>query len=755
MTIGHDAKERERLKALEELEILDTDPQPDFDAVVKLAQDLFHVPVSAVSLIDRDRQWFKAIAGLDVLETPRNVAFCDHTIRSTEPLIVGDATKDSRFCSNPLVTGAPSVRFYAGVPLALDRGVNLGSLCIIDNEPREVDDDTIRRLHLLGEITVSLLKQHEMSLEVARLYETSKKQTELIAEQSAALTNQKRILDDASRIAKIGAWERNLQTGALVWSDEMFALHEMDRSDDTDLGEVMKLYPEPDRSRLTSIMEKAIREKESFCFEGRMHTVKGNLRWVRLVSQVESRNGSDVRRFGFKQDITEEKTMADCIHRLAEIDDLTGVYNRRVLHERLTAYGLAPNQTGLSLLILDLDGFKEVNDTYGHAAGDACLMQVARRLTVLGGQDTVVARLGGDEFGVIRLGDTGPDTIADFAGRLNASISRPIKWRGHAFQLSSSVGISTRMQGQTFEPNDLMREADLALYEAKNAGRSCFRSFDVSMALAVSEKAEVLKYVGKALLHEQLELYYQPKVRLSDRAHGGFEALLRINRGDGKVLTPAKFAAALEDPLLSKRIGDFVISAALDQAERWLRSHTPFHSIAINLSASQFRDAGFADDFLAEIHRRGLSPSMIQVEVTEGIFLSLSSDNVLLACRTLKNGGVKLAFDDFGTGFASLTHLRDFPVDIIKIDRSFISELASVGNATAIVNAMVSLGINLSMEVIAEGVETTAQADFLRGIGCSMAQGYLFARPMPAREATAFLKTGGARLENGDRSTAA
>jgi EAL domain-containing protein (putative c-di-GMP-specific phosphodiesterase class I) len=221
----------------------------------------------------------------------------------------------------------------------------------------------------------------------------------------------------------------------------------------------------------------------------------------------------------------------------------------------------------------------------------------------------------------------------------------------------------------------------------------------------------------------------------------GFEALLRWHKSGAGVLAPGSFMAALEDRRLSIAIGEFVIASALDQAECWRRTAVPFGSIALNLSASQFGDPALAERLLCAISAKKLHPSTIEVEVTEGVFLSTVTHNVLNACRLLKQGGVRIAFDDFGTGFASLTHLRDFPVDIIKIDKSFISHLGQGQNTTVIVNAIVGLAHNLSMSIVAEGVETHAQAEFLKAIGCDMAQGYLFGRPEPAAVAAAKCRT--------------
>jgi EAL domain-containing protein (putative c-di-GMP-specific phosphodiesterase class I) len=244
-----------------------------------------------------------------------------------------------------------------------------------------------------------------------------------------------------------------------------------------------------------------------------------------------------------------------------------------------------------------------------------------------------------------------------------------------------------------------------------------------------------------ALAAGELELYYQPKTALGDRLHKGFEALLRWRKPDGRVLTPESFMAVFEDPSMSRDIGNYVIASAIDQARRWMTARVPFASVAVNLSASQFRDPRLGDQLLHAIAANDLSPAMIEVEVTEGVFLSTATNTVLNVCKVLKQAGVRIAFDDFGTGFASLTHLRDFPVDTIKIDRSFIDQLGQGRNTTVIVNAMVGLAHNLSMSIVAEGVETQTQAEFLRAISCDEAQGYLFGRPVPAELATQHLES--------------
>jgi diguanylate cyclase (GGDEF)-like protein len=412
---------------------------------------------------------------------------------------------------------------------------------------------------------------------------------------------------------------------------------------------------------------------------------------------------------------------------------LTGLHSRIALREKLANSSIAANPLGdsVALILLDLDGFRKINDAHGQNAGDFCLRQVGHRIVATLGTDIFVARMDEDEFAVLVEGPA-RRSLNDIVKRITDAIRLPVHFAGQTLQLTSSIGIALRCDGRCFNPDQLIRDTELALLEAKASGGNCHRAFRRILRETCNEKSETLRGMRRALSAGQIELYYQPKIRLCDGVHLGFEALLRWNKPDGPVLSPGSFMVALEDPALSMEIGDFVIASAIDQARRWRIAHVPFSNIAINLSANQFRDSRLANRILSDISAAGLCPSAIEVEVTEGVFLSASADGILSACKTLKQGGVRIAFDDFGTGFASLTHLRDFPVDVIKIDRSFISELGQGETTTTIVNAIVGLAHNLSMTIVAEGVETQAQADFLRAIGCDAAQGYLFGYPLPA-----------------------
>lgn len=419
------------------------------------------------------------------------------------------------------------------------------------------------------------------------------------------------------------------------------------------------------------------------------------------------------------------------------VDRLTGLPGRLELREKLQDSARFAEALGQSsaLILVDIDDFRDVNNTHGHDAGDACLQQVARHLVSAAGEIGFLARMGEDEFAILLRGHT-HRSVCFVLERIKEAICKPLSYKRLTHRLTASIGVAIRCDGQRFNPDEFIRDASLALDEAKRAGKNCYRTFRPAFLANCHEKLAVLRDVRDALAAGEFELYYQPKIALGDRVHKGFEALLRWKKPNGRILTPESFAAALHDPSMSIDIGNHVIASAIDQARRWMKASVPFASVAVNLSASQFRDPRLGHRLLNAIAESDLNPAMIEVEVTEGVFLSTGTDAVLHACKILKQGGVRIAFDDFGTGFASLTHLRDFPVDTIKIDRSFIDQLGQGHNTTVIVNAMVGLAHNLSMSVVAEGVETQTQAEFLRTISCDTAQGYFFGRPAPADLAT-------------------
>jgi EAL domain-containing protein (putative c-di-GMP-specific phosphodiesterase class I) len=316
---------------------------------------------------------------------------------------------------------------------------------------------------------------------------------------------------------------------------------------------------------------------------------------------------------------------------------------------------------------------------------------------------------------------------------------KPVLWRGQSFQLSASIGLTTWRGDLPRVADDILAEADLALYAAKSAGKNTFCGFTPAMKQQAQHRGETIINIGKALQAGELEVFYQPKVVMKDARHVGFEALLRWRRQDGRISTPGQFEAALQDPELARKIGDFVVGEVIYQAAEWQNAGLPFGHIAVNFSASQFRNGTIVQTLIAQLEEHRLPVSAIEIEVTEGVFLNEEAELVLQILRELKERGIRIALDDFGTGFASLTHLRKFPVDTIKIDRTFVSRFLRHPEDHAIVQSILYLAAALQLEVVAEGIEREEQREMLAAFGCTIGQGFLFGRPMPAAAARVWM----------------
>lgn len=718
-----------RLQYVEQSGLLDSEYEIQFDALVAHACEIFGVPICLVTVLGRDRQWFKAARGLAARETPREIAFCNDVVATGVRQVVPDTREDLRFASNPRVVEEGGICFYAGVPLALEPGIHAGTLCILDTKPRRLSDTAIRTLDRLGLVAEALIKQFVQSRELLRLSGEIGAKNLLLAQQNAEMSVKQRLLEDAFRLANMGAWERDSKSGTYRWSETLYDLHEIDRDQVITDETLRTFYSDNEWARLSQTVEEAYRDNSPYEIELEYITAKGGRRHARISSAVDCReDGVPVRRFGLKQDITAEKEAREALRRLAETDRLTGAANRATLLAEMESF--RSKSLPICLMMLDLDGFKDVNDTSGHDAGDACLCEIARRLQAIS-VEASIARVGGDEFAVLlqATDHLHMDALADWILR---EVSRPFIWDQQGFQLGVSIGITHSLGRATVDAALLMTEADLALYAAKTRGKNRREFFTENLRAEAARKVNTIALARAGLKRHEFELHYQPKMRLSDRKLVGLEALLRWQ--DGPVLRgPSEFRAALDDTILSNEIGAFVLEEAFRQAGAWTRDGIEFGHIAVNMSPQQFQNDSLVDVLRESLTQHGLSPHHIQIEITEETVLSRSADEVRLACTRLREMGMRIAFDDFGTGFASLTHLIEFPVDIIKIDRRFVSRLAEDERARAIVTSIVGLARNLDLELVAEGVETEAQRDLLLAMGCNLAQGYLYSPAIPPK----------------------
>jgi len=431
----------------------------------------------------------------------------------------------------------------------------------------------------------------------------------------------------------------------------------------------------------------------------------------------------------FFRDISEQRRTREELRRMAEHDSLTGLANRSLFNARL-ATALA-GEDSVAVLILDLDHFKEVNDTLGHPVGDEVLLGTARRLRDCVGEGDTVARLGGDEFAVIVTGYAQVAEVRKLARRIIEAANRPHEVAGETVMVGGSAGIS--LSG-TRDAERLLKEADIALYVAKGEARGGYRIFEPAMEAGLNERQALRADLRSGLERNEFELHYQPIIDLKQGRVASFEALLRWRHPRHGLVSPERFIPLAEETGLILAIGEWALDSACAEAARWPADV----SVAVNLSPRQFRDNNLVDIISHALDRSGLAPSRLELEITESVLLTDSRAN-LITLRRLREGGIRIALDDFGTGYSSLGYLQRFPFSKIKIDRSFTSGLPQSEESQAIVRSVMGLGRSLGMRVTAEGVENAAQLDWVRA-GCDEAQGYFLSRPVPAAEVPALIE---------------
>jgi diguanylate cyclase (GGDEF)-like protein/PAS domain S-box-containing protein len=434
------------------------------------------------------------------------------------------------------------------------------------------------------------------------------------------------------------------------------------------------------------------------------------------------------------EDITESREAQAQISYMAHHDALTGLANRTRLVEKLqNALAVLPMR-GVSIAVhfIDLDRFKNVNDTLGHDGGDLLLRTVAERLRSVTRIDDMVARLGGDEFVVVQTGVTGKDQAEDFARRLKSAVTAPINFREQVIVATVSVGVALAPADGT-NPGRLLKSADLALYKSKADGRNCIRFFVAEMDTELQARSKLERIIRDAVLHDRFELHYQPMFEMSERRLIGFEALIRMPAEDGTLIPPLVFIPVAEDLGLIDKIGAWVLREACRTAATW-----PEHlTVAVNLSPAQFLADSVSDIVAAALKEAGLAAHRLELEITETLLLG-NSEAIMREFQTLKAMGVAIVMDDFGTGYSSLSYLWRFPFDKIKIDRSFMQGFESSSrNAKTVVKTIIALGRELNMRVAVEGVETATQVAFLDKVDGDQAQGFFFGRPVPASEVSA------------------
>ncbi|PWC11413.1 bifunctional diguanylate cyclase/phosphodiesterase [Brenneria roseae subsp. americana] len=710
--IGKD--EAARIAALREYGIKNFLFDTGLNNLINLAANIFDVPIVWISLLESERQLFAASLGIAFYETPRDLSFCTHAILKKKIMVVPDASKDLRFKNNPLVTGVPHVRFYAGIPLRTPAGYAIGTLCIVDVKPRLAF--SARDEHNLQDLAVLVMDKLEMRrLDLAR--KASQVRFENIANtspDSIICVNEKGV---------ITFWNAAAHKMLEYIGDEIIGLN------------INTIVPDDFLVQLDHLISDREALLKGVMLELTVRTKSGVMVPVELSISMWEDN-EHVSYGAILRDITERRRNEERLFLLAHMDPLTGLANRTLLTTSLEQ--ALKKDPVVCVMMVDLDGFKDVNDSLGHSSGDHILVRVAKKIQSIAQTGDLVARMGGDEFVLLFQGMTDPHVISRIAEKIIHEVSQAMIIDDHQINISASIGIVLAPEhGVTAQ--ELLTNVDLALYQAKSEGRNCYRFFTRELReIFQARHAFQLEFVRAYEQHE-FEMFYQPQVNLARNEIVGAEALLRWRHPHRGLLGPGAFLAALEHGPWAERVGDWVVKTACEQTARWRNAGAENFRISINLFSAQFRSGMLAQKIADVLMQTGLQPSALELEITENIILRYD-ENMLQPLNELRDAGIGIAFDDYGTGYASLSMLKNYPVTRLKIDQTFVRTMCESPADAAIVRAILYLGKSFGLGVIAEGVETQEQCERLRSKGCEEAQGYLFGHPMSAADFTRLLK---------------
>jgi diguanylate cyclase (GGDEF)-like protein/PAS domain S-box-containing protein len=460
------------------------------------------------------------------------------------------------------------------------------------------------------------------------------------------------------------------------------------------------------------------------------------------VAPIHDREGQATGAVIVFRDVSAAREMALQMTHSAEHDFLTGLPNRMLLNDRVSqAIVLAPrHMKKVAVLFLDLDGFKHINDSLGHPIGDKLLQSIAKRLVDCVRSSDTVSRQGGDEFVVLLSEVEQSDDAAISAMRMLQAVAEAHSIDQHDLHVTTSIGLSV-YPDDGLDAETLIKNADTAMYQAKENGRQTYRFFKPAMNVRAVERQSIEESLRRALERQEFALHYQPTVNLKTGAITGAEALIRWTHPTRGPVAPAQFIPVAEDCGLILPIGQWVLREACKQARAWADAGLPLATMAVNISAMEFRNDNFLESVFAILRETGLDPRSLELELTESVLMK-RAESAASVLQTLRAGGVQLAVDDFGTGYSSLSYLRKFPIDALKIDQSFVHQITTAPDETTIVTAVIGMGRSLKLRVVAEGVETQEELQFLQAHHCDEAQGYYFSRPVLPQHFARLLKTG-------------
>jgi len=564
-----------------------------------------------------------------------------------------------------------------------------------------------------------------------------KKAEEVLRMSEASLAN-------AQRIAHLGSWDWNIVTNELRWSDEIYRIFGLTPQQFGATYEAFLDMVHPDdRQYVVDSVNKALHEREAYNIDHRVVRPDGTERIVHERAEItHDENGRAVRMTGTAQDVTEYRQAMEHVNYLANYDTLTGLPNRVLLQNRLHEAMLEADRNNrlVAVMFLDLDHFKIINDTLGHDVGDALLKAVAERLVAGVRHGDTISRLGGDEFTIVLTNVAHFDDVTRVARKIIESFTSPFEIDGRELFISPSIGITLYPLDDDIE--NALRNADAAMYHAKEMGRNTFQFYTAELNQRTAKRLALETALRHAVERCELQLHYQPQFSLKTGKITGMEALLRWQHPEMGLVPPLEFIPLAEETGLIVPIGEWVLRTACLQARAWHDAGFRGLQVAVNLSGRQFQHYDLAELVKKVLNETGLDPRQLDLELTESLLIH-NTHAILDTMEELHALGVSFSMDDFGTGYSSLSYLKRFPIDTLKIDRSFVRDISRDPDDAAIAQAVIAIAHSLGIKVIAEGAETAKQLAFLRAHQCDGVQGYLFSKPVTAGTITRLLQKDG------------
>lgn len=720
ISAGAEGSSRPPHADLAALSVIELHSDEALDQIVRLAARTTNCERALITLIQGDTLHVIAAHGSVLKRTETAMAVCGTAYRLSSPLIVADLSQDKRFKDLDYVRAEGGTRFYAGFPVRVADGGAIGTLCVCDPHPRP-DGLTIEEMDTLSSLTslcVRVLEGHQRDARLGSYLEIA---SDWIWEQDTRhrFTFLSRSAIDAGikpeRILGKTRWDAMTGNGE---SAAFWAAHKADLD-----------------------AQRPFRDLRFRWFDHgveRVYAISGR--------PVFGTSGVFIGYRGSARDVTAEELARRQIEHLARHDPLTGLANRATFEDFVNAAFAKWQESGAmaTIFLIDIDHFKLVNDTHGHSTGDALLIAVAERLGSCVGPDATITRLGGDEFAILEPRLARDGAVAEYAAAISQAIANPFDTGHGVVECGCSIGIAMLPDhGATF--SQIMGNADLALYESKSKGRRRFTVFEMELRREADHRNTLTREIGEAVDHHQFKLVFQPVVRISDETIVGAEALLRWDHPVRGQLPPGAFLSTLDSSRHAADVGYWVLEEACRAAGAWQAACGDPFRLSVNLFSGQLRDPRLVNRVRTILERTGFDGRNLELEITEDILLTPTKDLIGLL-RELKQLGLAIVLDDFGTGFGSLTHLLQFSIDRIKIDREFVRGLGDMVDYDTVTRALVKLASELGLRVTAEGIETDEQKRFLAEVGCDDLQGFHFSRPVHADQMPELIEASRRRL---------